>query len=232
MLFSRNTWLASTTIVVAFLILLVSPNATRADDIVITNGFLQIGGAPESRGEWRNQVFDFAGNGFAARGGEGDGNRQGINSPCAFGPCQPGTTVFPNSNVILTGAGQATFDSTTVSAWWFGHDSRLSFSGPGVAIPNSTDPLITITAPFTMTGSLFVHTLEDSGHPVVFSTTISGSGIATLTLQMSQLLRPSGYIFSNLRYEFAPVPEPTTLSLLGAGLIALTARYRRRRCCN
>ena len=231
MLFSRNAALASATLVLAFLILLISPSQARADDIVITGGVVVIGGPPHAIDEWSNVGFNFSGNGFAASGGEVDGITQGIMSPCAFSPCQPGAMVFPNSTAILSGVGQATFNGTTIPAWWFGRDSRLSFSGPGVTIPNSTDPIITITTPFTMTGSVFVHSLDDLNHPVIFSTTVSGSGIATLTLTMSQLFEPGGYIYSNVRYDFAPVPEPTTLSLLGAALAALAARYSRRRAC-
>ena len=117
----------------------------------------------------------------------------------------------------------------TIGAWWFARDSVLSFSGPGVVIPNSTDPVIIITSPFVMNGSIFVHTLFGSiEHPVVFSTTISGTGIATMTLNLFPNLGPGGYIYSSVQYDFQSVPEPTTLVLFATGVIGLAACYRPR----
>jgi hypothetical protein len=230
MVLSRKAAFVSAGLAVLFFTLLFCPQAVHADNIVITSGAVRIGGTPFSQNTWGDVGHNFTGNGFAAQGGAGDSLPQGIMSPCAFNvPCGPGVTVFPNSTVFLDGAGQATFNGTTVGAWWFLRDSTLSFSGPGVEIPDSTDPIITISSPFVMTGSVFVHALNDFNHPVIFSTTISGSGIATLTLQFFPNIGAGGYILSSVHYDFAPVPEPTTLSLLALGVASFAARYRRRR---
>lgn len=151
-------------------------------------------------------------------------------SPCAFGPCQPGRTIFPNSTTFLDGAGSATFNGTTIGVWWFGRDSVLSFTGPGVVIPESNDARVLLTSPFVMTGSVVVRPLEGPDRPVIFTTTINGSGIATMRLEFFPQF--GGYVYSGVQYDFQPtaVPEPTTIVLLTTGAAGMfLGRYRRRK---
>src|SRR5687767_1501830 len=173
-----------TSLVTAFGVLIIGlfafPKVAHADGVVISNGFVRIGGAPFSLNAWSAVGFNFSAEGFSASGGAGDSDRQGIMSSCAFDPCQPGATISPNSTAFLDGFGAATFNGMTIPAWWLGRDSVLSFTGPGVVIPSSTDSIITVTSPFVMSGSVVIRPLEGVVHPPIFSTMISGSGIATM----------------------------------------------------
>ncbi|HEX8921252.1 MAG TPA: hypothetical protein VF766_07220, partial [Pyrinomonadaceae bacterium] len=191
MLFSRKTPFALSTFALILFASLFFPGEARADAIVITSGTVSIGGpASPSRGAWRSVGFNFAGGDFGARGGVADGNRQGIQSPCSSDPCQAGAIAFPNSGVTLDGIGQATVNGTPTSAWWFGQDSHLSFNGPGVVLPASTNTDLTLTSTFTMTGTVIVHSLDLPGEPIIFSTAVSGSGIATLTFRYNTIFGP------------------------------------------
>lgn len=228
----KDNYLMPTTLKVAGLIpalllfaLLLAPSQARADNVIITSGSVSIGGAPLSRGAFRNISFSFAGSGLHVSGGAADQIQQRVLSACTFGPCAPGTVISGSSESTLYGVGQATVNGVTSDAWYFRGDSLLSFRTPDLVIPNSTAPQLTLTVPFTMTGTAFIYELNDFAHPLILSTQISGSGIATLQL----LFINGGYAISDIRYDFQPIPEPATLILLGTGLAGLAARRRRRR---
>jgi PEP-CTERM motif len=218
----------------ACLLLLLLPVIAHADNVIITNGSLTLG-CPDciGRASFRSIGFSFSGAGFSVRGQEIDGPPQRVLSNCVGVSCfgkSANIRLDSNADLGAVFVGSGTFNGATINPAFF-NASALLFRGPLLTIPLLDTPTITITAPFYMTGNLSVATISTDGHVPVFSMTVQGSGMATLTLARFFDGLQYGYQLTQIRYDFQPsdVPEPTTLWLLGAGLAGLTAAVRRRR---
>jgi len=201
-------------------LLLLVPSLAHADTIRITSGFLVMSVGP----------FDLIGDshGFRLFGNA----YQGGHGPNAFAFC-PGELCNPGEVVLYQHAANgldlpasATFegiayeDVNTLSGPAF---AEIGFSGT-VPLPAAGSDTAVLRTPFTMQGNFVVQGVSDNH-------TLVGSGVMTSrwTAGSDETGAPI-WDLTSARYDFlgaSPVPEPTTLLLLGAG--GTVAAWRRRK---
>ena len=157
----------------------------------------------------------------------------GVNGPindCYFSACLPGETLPLTIDLTTEAFGEASIGGRT-----FPIDIGTSVSGSlnvlfdgNLIVPAFTGDLTgSASAAFIFSGLLFFP--EDPCCPSPQE--LGGRGIATV--QFDWAPHPEGVTAWNLRtfrYEFtetAPIPEPTTLMLVGTGVAGLILRRRR-----
>jgi PEP-CTERM motif len=184
----------------------------HADPIVVTSGSLTLPGffsAPS---------FSFSGENFTVTG---SGGEAGSTGPQTCFPCASGNIINVNSSFdgSSLGQGSATINGMTFNAVAFG--GLIQFSGNPLTVP-AVMSSVTLTAPFTFSGTLFgCQAAPCSQQDAVFTTQLTGSGLAFIELRFF----PEINLFQHERttYVFGPaeIPEPTSLLLLAGGLAAL-----------
>jgi hypothetical protein len=201
-------------------LLLGSASLSQADPILISAGFLQMDGP--------FGTLELAGNrGFTLFG------RVSVFGGAFFPDFQCNTACAPGSTVSLgaTWVGSDLNGTATLDGRSYGVGG-VPGSGPSAAsafvlftgsvvLPALVGESASVSAPFLFSGNF---SPEEQPPPRV---ELRGRGTATLAVRRSDI--PGTWAYSSARYEFAPIPEPGTLFLVGGGLAAYGARAYRRR---
>jgi len=206
----------------ALLAVLAGPPLAAADPIQITSGFVHAGVFDPSA------QFAFEGEGFSLAG-FAEAFSSTLSLACL--PCAPGTTLDLGGAFHRTdAAGSGVVDGVAYSEIFL-DGMTGTFSSPSFQI--SGDQALTMTRNFTFTGTISGYLLNPWFHGLTepaFTKTLTGQGIVRGEFLFNADDTPLFFATRVLQYEFtdaAPVPEPSTLLLVGTGAAAAVLRRRR-----
>jgi hypothetical protein len=211
------------TVSVLLLLALAAPQPAGADPVLITGGYLAMG---SSRGDIDligQQGFRFAKPMSSIGGLYGPGECRG---------CRPGDILSLTSHWSgkdLGGIVSFRGDQYPIGGFQYLPNSLLIQFNGSVPVPAVAGDVVTLVAPFTFSGTFtFSPDLSQERHARV---TLMGLGTATvrLTAMAGDGLSAPYWEIHSSRYDFAPIPEPATLLLVGGGAVAAALARRRVR---
>ena len=176
------------------IVLVVSSVAIKADDFSITTGHVTL----QNFGAERFFVFIDGPN--ISMSGEGLAIQ--FSSPIDFcSACLQGSLLNLGAHVnplssLDWNTGSLIVNGVPHSLPWPSNISgRIDLDAGSVTLPFSSDPSITVSAPFSMTAGFSDH--------LTFSATFSGQGIVSVVLQTGSLSGHPAYLVNRVTYEFS-----------------------------